>query len=160
MAMLAPYTDEADVEALIKGGTTLDLEPYILAAHMIVIDRLVGQDCYRIDTNADGVDDADDEERLELVERYLAAWFVADLDLKALDVSVGPFKKRLQTVTRPAGGYNSNAYGQMALQLDCSKQLAYQESGIARPKVSLKGEWLGQLEPADAGEWLDPEGQS
>jgi hypothetical protein len=101
-----------------------------------------------IDTATSLVDDIDmadtsslmSDNRLELIERYLAAHFYAHADMIAASRSTGAAGGSFQGQT--SLGFDGTYYGQTAKRLDATGLLMKLDMPV-RPKASLK--WMGKI---------------
>ena len=82
-------------------------------------------------------------ERLELIERWLAAHFYATRDPRTASEHAGPVGANYQSAITI--GLQNSHYGQVALRLDTTGTLAALD-GMSRD-VEAAGYWLGRDEP-------------
>lgn len=118
-------TPEA-VEAIIEVDPNIDLTPFIEVGSLVV-DKW----CAPVeDENGDPFYTAGD---LEIIERWLSAHFYAVRKPRRTSASVaGGASESLQSST--AVGFASSHYGQMAMRLDRSGQLAVLEAQTKDPE--------------------------
>ncbi len=125
-----PRTTVELVQGIIEVDDTIGLDPFILTANQLVTECCV----------AAGYAD----ERLELIERWLAAHFYAIRDLRVAQEQAGPVNESFQY--RVGLNLNVTVFGQQALALDTAGTLAIlskrTEEGKGVPKVGVT--WAGK----------------
>ena len=121
-------TTAADVQGIVEVDATISLTPFITVANAVVTKHCVDDDF----TAAD----------LELIERYLAAYFYCLRDRRAVSETAKGVGQSLQHAEDL--GFDANEYGQMAKRLDWSGALAAldvsSKSGLRR---TVELTWLG-----------------
>lgn len=120
-------TTSSNVEGIIEVDVTISLDPFILVAN-----ELVTEVCS---------DAGYTEERLELIERWLAAHFYCTRDPRASREQAGPVAQSLQSVIDL--GLNNSHYGQTALLLDTAGGLAALNKAAQKGKLTASVTWLG-----------------
>lgn len=115
---------------IIEVDDSIDLDPFIESANMIVTD--VCSDSSYTDA------------KLELIERYLSAHFYTLRDPRAKIEQAGDVRVEYQS--KVDLGFNTSHYGQMAMRLDTEGNLARLDQKALKglSKASLK--WLGTEE--------------
>jgi len=122
------------VGGIIEVDAAIDLAPFILTANELVTEKC---DTAEADYSA---------ERLELIERYLAAHFYTVRDPCAVSEHAGPVGATYQS---QVGLFLSTShYGQQAMLLDTNGGLAALNRDIARPRIKRTASvtWLGTEE--------------
>lgn len=114
------------VRGIIEVDAAVDLDPFILPANELVTELLDGDD-------PTGFTD----ERLELIERWLAAHFTCMFDPRPAFEKAGRVSTSYETKIEL--GLNLSKYGQMAMRLDTSGKLA----SLDRESNSAKGNTPG-----------------
>ena len=126
-----PRTNASAVAGIIELDPTIDLTPFIETAAAFV-DQLAENSA------------ALTPERLELIERWLAAHFYATRDPRTASEHAGPVGANYQSAVTI--GLQNSHYGQVALRLDTTGTLAALD-GMSRD-VEAAGYWLGRDEPS------------
>lgn len=120
-------TTSASVQGIIEVDAAIDLNPFILVAN-----ELVTEVCS---------DAGYSDERLELIERWLAAHFYCTRDPRASREQAGPVAQSLQSVIDL--GLNNSHYGQTALLLDTAGGLAALNKTSQKGKRTASVTWMG-----------------
>lgn len=121
-------TTAADVQGIVEVDATISLTPFITVANAVVTRHCV--------------DDAFTAAELELIERYLTAYFYCLRDRRAISETAKGVGQSLQHTEDL--GFDANEYGQMAKRLDWSGALAALDNASKiglRKTVELT--WLG-----------------
>ena len=121
-------TTSGAVEGIIEVDVTISLEPF-----MLVANELVTEVCS---------DAGYTEERLELIERWLAAHFYTNRDPRPVTERAGPVSATYQSAV--ALNLNTSHYGQTAMMLDTAGGLAALSK--QKPKRIASVTWLGTAE--------------
>src|SRR5512145_1460222 len=116
-------TTSVNVASIIEVDVSIDLAPFISVANELVTEKCV----------ASGYTD----ERLELIERWLAAHFYCTRDPRPTREQAGPVSQSLQSVVDL--GLNNSHYGQTAMLLDSAGNLRNLNKGQKTASVT----WLG-----------------
>jgi hypothetical protein len=121
--------NEADVQAIMSVKSSItDLSPFIAAASSLVTEKCVGV----------GYDD----DRLALIETWLAAHFVAIRDPRLSSQSVGGAGGSYQGQTTMM--LSATTYGQQAMLLDTAGALSVLNENTTRGRSPVVGiTWLG-----------------
>jgi hypothetical protein len=123
-----PRTSAALVAGIIEVDPSIDLTPFIVAANELVTE-VCGASGYT-------------EERLELIERWLAAHFYAQRDARAQSEKAGSVGADYQS---KVDLYLANThYGQQAMLLDTKGGLASLNRQAALGAMQAKVHWLGR----------------
>lgn len=121
-------TTDILVRLIIEVEEGFDLSPFISIANQLVSELCVDNDY------------ADD--RLESIERYLAAHFYTNFDPRLAAEKAGPVSVNYQNAVDL--GFDSSFYGQTAMRLDTSGNLSSlnqkMKKGI-KPRVGIT--WIG-----------------
>jgi hypothetical protein len=134
-----PRTTEADVQSLARIDADEDLTPYIETANILVTDNCTGLD-------PDGVE-YNDETRLELIERWLSAHCWHMQELRASSEKVTVVAQSLQN--KIDLGFDHTQYGQLAMRLDRSGQLAILNEAVKKGKSRRVGVTYLGTDPDD-----------
>jgi len=121
-------TTSGAVEGIIEVDVTISLEPF-----MLVANELVTEVCS---------DAGYSDERLELIERWLAAHFYTNRDPRPVNERAGPVSVTYQSAV--ALNLNTSHYGQTAMMLDTAGGLAALSK--QKPKRIASVTWLGTAE--------------
>jgi len=130
-------TTRAGVATIIELDDTVvpddnSMLPFILTANELVTELCTGSNAPATEYTA---------ERLELIERYLAAHFYTLRDPRPVSEGAGPVSVTYQSSV--AVGLQTSHYGQIAMRLDTNGGLAGLDAkmrmGSAKPGVT----WLG-----------------
>jgi hypothetical protein len=135
-----PRTDATKVGAIIELDDSIILTPFIEAAN-----ELVTEVC------PDGalVEGGYTANRLELIERWLAAHFYAIRDPRMSMVAPTGLSVRYQGQTEM--GFNHTSYGQQALRLDTKGGLAALDAKAKKGGGNVGLHWLGtEYESSDS----------
>jgi hypothetical protein len=122
-----PRTTNELVRGIIEVEEGVDLTPFITVASSLVTELLEGKH---------------DEERLVLIETWLAAHFYTVKDPRSVSEGAGPVTQSVQSKIDLF--LSTSHYGQHAVILDTTGTLA----GIGRRKIEANLTWLGL--PIDA----------
>ena len=106
---MAIRTTELDVSKIIELDATIDLDPFIEVASALVDEVCVPNVSYTAT-------------RLELVERWLSAFFYAIRDPRSNSESAGGVSASYQKTS--AIGFDTNEWGQMAMRLATGGELS------------------------------------
>lgn len=112
------------------------MEPFITVANEIVTEVCTGDA---------GPDSPYTAERLELIERWLAAHFYAIRDPRTTSEKAGSVGEQYQS--KVDLGFNVTHYGQMAMRLDTNGGLAKLDEDTKKGKPTISVFWPGT--PAD-----------
>lgn len=120
------------VAGIIEVDTTIALDPFIFPANELVTEICVGV----------GYSD----ERLELIERYLAAHFYTLRDPRALNEKAGSVAATYQS--KVDLNLATSHYGQHAMLLDTKGGLARLNAEMSKPRTQRTGSvtWVGTKE--------------
>ena len=102
-------TTATAVALIIEVDEDIDLSPFIEAANALVTEK-----CATVESYTD--------ERLELIERWLSAFFYAIRDMRRTQETVRGITETFQH--REDLGFDVNHYGQVAMRLDTNGGLA------------------------------------
>lgn len=132
---MARTTQEA-VEEIIDNDEAKDLTPFIETANALVEEKLATV------TRSDGTLYHDDI-RLELIERWLSAYYFALHSPRSVSEQAGPVLER--TESKAELGFDLNKYGRAAMQLDTSGTLAMlnQQNNKGQGPGGARLVWLG-----------------
>lgn len=123
------YTNTTLVEGILDDDPTIDLTPFIDAAHNLVVNVCVPE-CYS-------------DETLTQIETWLAAHFYCIRRPRTNEEEADSIRDRFDS--KVDLGLKVTRYGQMALMLDYKGALArynFANMGSGVPKVTAK--WLGR----------------
>ena len=123
-------TTSEKVREIIATDSSISLTPFIETASVLV-EWLDGKD-----TSGDLSDDA-----LEVIERYLAAHFYAHRDQLYESKKVGKSSGKFQGQTGMV--LSSTQYGQTAMMLDVTGNLARRSKQVEEGSPSVGISWLG-----------------
>lgn len=123
---MARTTSELVAE-IIEVDVDISLTPFITAANALVTELLVGKH---------------DDERLELIERWLSAHFYTNRDPRPTDEKAGPVSAEYQSKVDLF--LSTSHYGQMAIVLDTSGELAKLNNQAKEGKRTVSAHWLGK----------------
>lgn len=126
-----PRTTAELVQGIIEVDVSIDLTPFIFPAN-----ELVTEICAPLGYTS---------ERLELIERYLAAHFYTLRDPRPVSEQAGPVSTTYQS--RVDLFLSTSHYGQMACTLDTKGGLATLNRPRNRRTASVT--WAGTVEPTD-----------
>lgn len=123
-----PRTDAAAVGGIIEVDPEIDLTPFIDPANQLVTELCVGK--------------GHSDERLEMIERYLAAHFYTLRDPRNVMERAGDVQEIRQSKVDLF--LSTSHYGQMAVSLDTSGSLAT----LNNPRITRVASvtWLGTVE--------------
>lgn len=124
-----PRTTSVLVAGIIEVDVTIDLTPFIFPANELVTEKCA--------------DAGYTDERLELIERYLAAHFYTLRDPRPVSEKAGSVGVTYQS--KVALNLATSHYGQHAMILDTAGGLAELNETITNPRVTRQGgvTWLG-----------------
>jgi len=122
-------TSAASVQGIIETEASISLTPFIEAANQLVTD---------VCTSSSYTD-----EKLELIERWLAAHFYAVRDMRPAEEAAGSVRQRFQY--RVDLNLAVTVYGQQAMLLDTAGNLAALNKRITEGRTQTFGQvsWLG-----------------
>lgn len=129
-----PRTDVSQVGAVIELDDSIGVTPFINAANELVTEVCA------VKTNPDGSPYYSDN-RLAMIETWLAAHFYAQRDPRMSSVSPSGVSVRYQSQVDL--GFNNTHYGQQALRLDTKGGLAALEARVKKGGGKLGVFWLG-----------------
>lgn len=114
------------------------MEPFILMANELVTEVCTGDA---------GPTTAYTDDRLELIERWLAAHFYTNRDPRTKSEKAGSVSESYQTQIDL--GFDSSHYGQTAMRLDTNGGLAKlnEDTKAGKPRVGVA--WLGCSDQSD-----------
>ena len=121
-------TTPENVRQIIEVKLDLDLSPFIDAASSVVTDVATG-------TSGPAIPYA--FEKLELIERWLAAHFVTNRDPRNESEKTGEASGKFRGKTEM--GFTSSLYGQMAMMLDTNGGLAALNRKNLRKATAAEG---------------------
>jgi hypothetical protein len=125
---MAVRTTAEAVGGIIEVAATISLIPFIEVANALVTEHCSTDDY--------------DATRLELIERWLSAHFVAQRDVRISREKAGPVDLSYESVV--ALGFDNTRYGQMAMRLDSAGGLsALNEQAKQGAKITAGISWLG-----------------
>lgn len=127
-----PRTSAAAVAGIIEWDSSISLDPFILMANELVTE-VCGGAGYT-------------SERLELIERLLAAHFYTLRDPRTVQETAGSVSETKQSAV--SFFFKSSHYGQSAMLMDTAGGLALLNT--QRPRQVISASWLGNEE--DRGE--------
>jgi hypothetical protein len=127
-------TTSANVESIIEVDASISLLPFISVANELVTEMCL--------------DSGYSDERLELIERWLAAHFYCTRDPRPTRQQAGPVAENLQSIVDL--GLNNSHYGQAAMVFDTAGNLKRLNKGKKAASVT----WLGNED--DRGD-VDPD---
>lgn len=118
------------VSGIIEVEAAIDLTPFISVANELV-------------TEVCGTAGHTDE-RLELIERWLAAHFYTNRDPRPVTEKAGPTSATYQSAV--ALNLATSHYGQTAMALDTSGELAAYNASLGSGKRTVGVTWLGNAD--------------
>lgn len=119
---------------LTEKDESVDLTVYILTANELVTECCTGDAGPTVPYS---------EERLELIERWLAAWAYHQRDLIATTEAAGSVQQTARVELEI--GFNNNYFGQTAMRLDTNGGLAALDAGTTKGGKKLGSvSWLGK----------------
>lgn len=121
-------TTESNVAAIIEVDVTISLVPFMTVANALVTELCL--------------DSGYDDERLELIERWLAAHFYTNRDPRPVSEAAGPVSTTYQSAV--ALNLNTSHYGQTAMLLDTAGSLKTLNNSKGKKTVGVH--WLGKPE--------------
>lgn len=125
-------TSEAEVKAIVETDVTISLTPFLAVAASLV-DVIAEQSA------------SPDEDRLTLIETWLAAHFYCQRDVRSKVEKAGPVSQEYESIV--ALGLNNTRYGQMAVILDTSGYLSSLLGATAgRPRRTVGVYWAGKTQ--------------
>ena len=113
---MAQRVTEAEVRAIYDADSALDYQPFIATASLVVDETLA------VLGTVSAI-------RLQLIELWLSAHFVAIRDPLFTDIRTGQESLKLQ-VAKPGDGFEATSYGQQAVRLDPTGTLKQLGEGV------------------------------
>ena len=134
-------TTKAQIEEIIEIDVEIIPDDAAMAAFILVASELVTESC----TGDAGPSTSYSDERLELIERWLAAHFYTNRDPRVSSEKAGPVGSNFQS--KVDLGFDTSHYGQTAMRLDTNGGLAKVNEDTKKGKPRVGVSWLGT--PAD-----------
>jgi hypothetical protein len=141
-------TTKANIEEIIELDPEVVPDDAAMASFITVANELVTECC----TGDAAPTVAYTDERLELIERYLAAHLYTNRDPRAVIEKVGPVGTTFQS--RVDLGFDTSHYGQIAMRIDTNGGLAQLNEDMKKGKPRVGVTWLGTKPDDVPADWL------
>jgi len=130
-------TTKAQVESIIELDVSVVPDDAAMEPFITVANELVTECC----TDTAGPDTEYTDERLELIERWLAAHLYTHRDPRYISEKAGSTAGAFQS--RVGLGFDTSHYGQTAMRLDTNGGLAKLNDDTKKGKPRVSAAWLG-----------------
>jgi hypothetical protein len=130
-------TTKDDIEGIIELDASVIPNDAAMLPFITIANELVTEYC----TGTNGPTTEYSEERLELIERWLAAHFYTNRDPRATNESAGAVSVGYQSSV--GLGFDTSHYGQTAMRLDTNGGLSTLNENMKKGRPRVRVSWLG-----------------
>lgn len=134
---MAVRTTREEVEGIIEVDAGIVPDDAAMVPFILVANELVTECC----TGDNGPATAYTDERLELIERWLAAHLYTNRDPRVASEAAGSVSASYQSAV--AIGFDTSHYGQTAMRLDTNGGLAQLNESTKKGRMRVGGFWAG-----------------